>query len=131
MIYVCEWILLLYVLIFVFVFNMTYFVNMIFIDMPWEEPIRLPFIKSLLYVLGIGIICFFYIKYLIGSRTYKKIKEVIWGTLFGVNTLSGILWFYLSYSFSISNVHRNLLITVILVSAILTVQVIKKYRKEI
>ncbi|MFS0824595.1 hypothetical protein [Bacillus sp. 1P02SD] len=130
LVYLGEWFLLYYVLIFVFIFNMTYLANMVFIDMPWDEPNTLPFLKSLLIILGIGIICFLYIKYLTGRSTYKKIKEVIWGILFGANTLSCILWLGLSFSFELPNVDRILLLIVIFVSAFLTVQVIKKFRNE-
>ncbi|WP_217627933.1 hypothetical protein [Bacillus solimangrovi] len=86
--------------------------------------------ESLIFILGIGILCFIYIKYLVGSALYKKIKEVVWGTLFVSNFLSSIFWFSISYSF-LSNQERILLMISILVSASLTIQIVLKYRNKI
>lgn len=131
MIYVGEWVVFFYFLLCVVVFNMIYFTNIILVDMPWEERITLAFIKLLVIILGLGIGCFLYIKYLTGNSTYRMIKEVIWGMLFGANTLSCILWLRLSYPFDLSNNDRILLILAIIVCAILTVQVIIKFLYEI
>ncbi|APH03721.1 hypothetical protein A9C19_02510 [Bacillus weihaiensis] len=117
------------ILLLVFSINLIYFTNIVFIDMPWKELTTLPFINSILLVLCIGIICFFYIKNLTGNRTYKKIKEAILGTLFGVNTLSCVLWLSLSYS-HIPSDSFILLISVIFVSAALTVQVTRRSQKN-
>ncbi len=108
---------------------MIYYANIILIDMPWEEPIVLPFMKSLIFVLVVGIVSFIYIKYLIGSALYIKIKGVIWGLLFSSNLLSCLLWFSLSFGFNLSYHERILLIIAMLVSAILTIQIVFKYRK--
>lgn len=129
-IYVGEWVLFLYVFLFISIFNMAYYANILLIDMPWEEPINLPFLESLLFILGIGVVCFLYIKYLIGNTLYKKIKEVIWGFLFGANLLSCVLWLCLSFPFGLSNTEQILVTITIVVSASLTFQVIKKYRVE-
>lgn len=130
MVYVSEWILFLYAFFFVSAFNLVYVGNMIFIDMPWEESITLTssFSKSLLIIIGAGIICFIYIKYQIGNKAYKIIKLVIWGILLGLNTLSSILWLCISVDFGLSNDDRIILILSILVSLIVTIQIIYTFR---
>ncbi|MBP3951639.1 hypothetical protein [Bacillus suaedae] len=129
-IYAGEWILFLYVFLFVTVFNMAYYANTLLIDLPWEEPIVLPIVNSSLAVVGTGIVCFLYIKFLTGNRLYKKCKEVIWGLLFGANLVSCILWVVLSYPVGLSNSERTLLLIAIVVSSVLTIQVIRKFRNE-
>ncbi|MED4014615.1 hypothetical protein [Sutcliffiella cohnii] len=129
-IFVGEWVLFYYVLLHILVFNMIFFANMIFTDAPWEEPIILPLVDSLLYIVGIGIVCFLYIKYLVGNVFYRKLKEVVWALLFGINLLSCILWFSMSYPFNLTNNDRILLIASILVSAILTIQIVLKFRNR-
>ncbi|WP_456276276.1 hypothetical protein [Bacillus sp. AK128] len=129
-IYVGEWVLFLYVLLFVTVFNMMYFANLFLIDTSWEEPILLPFKSFLLFVLGIGIVSFIYIRYLVGNLFYKKFKEVIWGLLFGSNLVSCILWLGLSNTFNLANNDQILLIIALSVSAILTVQIFLKYKSQ-
>lgn len=129
MIYVVEWVLFLYVLICVFTFNMIHFGNIIYVDMPWEEPMTLPssFTKSLLIILGIGVVCFFYIKYLFGNGAYKRFKLVIWGILFAVNALGSGLCLSMIYGFNLNTTEAILLLIVTLVSAALTIQSVMKY----
>ncbi len=128
MIYVAEWVLFYYVLLCVFVFHLTNFSNIIFIDMPWEEPITLTssFIKSLLIIVGIGLVCFFYIRHLTGSRTYKRFKAIIWGLFFGLNSLSCVICLSIIYGFSLNNVEGILILIVTLISIALTMQIIMK-----
>lgn len=92
-VYVAEWIFFLYVLLCIVVFNLVNLTNVIAVDMAWEEPINFTasFINAMIVVLGIGLICFFYIKFLAGSRAYKRFKEVVWGVLFGINTVSCVI----------------------------------------
>lgn len=120
------------VLVFLFIFNLTNIFNLIYIDMPWEEQISLTssFMKPLLWVLGMGLIIYFYIRYLIGNRIYKIIKLVIWTLLFGLNSFICMLWL----SVNDTNLYKNdriLLLLIILFSIILTIQTILKFRNEI
>lgn len=130
--YVCEWVLFFCVLVFLFIFNLTNIFNLIYIDMPWEEQISLTssFMKQLLWVLGMGLIIYFYIRYLIGNRIYKIIKLVIWTLLFGLNSFICMLWL----SVNDTNLYKNdriLLLLIILFSIIFTIQTILKFRDEI
>lgn len=108
------------------------YLNLIYIDMPWEEPISLTssFMKPLLWVLGMGLIIYFYIRYLIGNRMYKIIKLVIWTLLFGLNSFICMLWL----SINDTNLYKNdliLLLLIILFSIIFTIQTILKFNNEI
>jgi hypothetical protein len=130
--YVCEWVLFFCVLVFLFIFNLTNIFNLIYIDMPWEEQISLTssFMKQLLWVLGMGLSIYFYIRYLIGNRIYKIIKLVIWTLLFGLNSFICMLWL----SVNDTNLYKNdriLLLLIILFSIIFTIQTILKFRDEI
>lgn len=126
---ISELVLFLYVLLLLFVFNMTYYANTLLSDIPTEEPIPLPFSITLLSILGLGLICSLNFKYLIGNGLYRKVKKFIWSFLFSANLLSCILWLILSYPIGLSNSEQILLIVVILVSVILIVQ-IRKIRNE-
>ena len=100
--------------------------------MPWEEQISLTSssMKPLLWVLGMGLIIYFYIRYLIGNRIYKIIKLVIWTLLFGLNSFICMLWL----SVNDTNLYKNdriLLLLIILFSIIFTIQTILKFRNEI
>ena len=132
MIYVAEWVLFFYVLLCVFVFNMINFSNIIYTDMPWEEPITLTssLIKSALIVVGIGLVCFFYIRCLTGSTAYKRFKEVVWGILLGLNSLCCVICLSIIYGFELNNDEGILLLIVTLVSIVLTTQIVMKHKYE-
>lgn len=127
-VYVAEWILFLYVLLCIVVFNLVNLTNVIAVDMAWEEPINFTasFINSMIVVLGIGLICFFYIKFLAGSRAYKRFKEVVWGVLFGINTVSCVICGSIVYGFNFIHADGIILLTIAFVSALLTMQIIMK-----
>ncbi|MFJ7934553.1 hypothetical protein [Sporosarcina sp. NPDC096371] len=133
LIYVGEWILYVCVLLFIIMFNMANLFNLIYIDMVWEEPISFTssFGKSWLIALGIGLIIYFYIRNLIGNRMYKIVKEVLWGILFRLNSLSCILWLIVSQGSNYSKDDRILLLAITLFSILLTIQIIIKLRNEI
>jgi len=128
MVYLAEWIFFFYVAICIIVLNLGNFTNIIAVDMPWEEPIALTssFVSSLLLVIGVALICFFYIKYLIGSKAYQEFKRVIWGILFGLNTISCVICGSIVYGFDMLHVDGVLLSITALLSALLTLQIIFK-----
>lgn len=132
MVYVAEWVLFFYVFLCIVAFNMVNFTNVIAVDMAWEEPINLTasFVNSLMLVLGIGLICFFYIKFLAGNRAYKRFKEVVWAILFGMNTVSCVICGSIVYGFNFIHVDGMLLLITAFVSALLTMQIIMKHDFE-
>ena len=129
MIYVAEWIFFLYVLLFVLIFNMMNLMNLITVDMPWEEPVTLTSsFSSLLIVLGVSFICSLYIKFLIGNgnSSYKRFKKIVWGRLFGLNGISCLLYLLTFYGFKLTSVDSFILLIVAIISIGLTIQVMKK-----
>ena len=131
-VYVAEWILFLFVFLCIVTFNMINLTNVITVDMAWEEPIPLTssFATSLMTVLGIGLICFLYINFLIGSRAYKRFKEIVWGILFGLNALCCAIYGGIFYGVNIIHGDGILLLTTALVSVLLTMQIIIKHDYE-
>lgn len=133
MIYVAEWVLFFYVFLCIVALNIVNFGNVITVDMAWEEPITFTssFITSLMLVFGIGLICFFYIKFLMGNRAYKRFKEVVWGILFGLNTLSCAICGSIVYGWSIFQTTDGIVLLVTaLISAFLTIQIVMKHESE-
>lgn len=61
---------------------------------------------------------------------YKKVREVMWGMLFGINIVSCMLWFGLSYSFDLSDGERLILLAAIVVSGGLTFKVKKEIQNN-
>ncbi|MGD6845302.1 hypothetical protein ACQCVH_22665 [Bacillus infantis] len=116
-IYISEWVVFVYTVLFMIVFNLTYYVNMVIIDMPWEERTSLPFIKTVIFMTGACMVCFLYIKYLNGSRIYKNVKDILWGILFGVNSLLCILLLGMSLIFELPINERVLLALALIASA--------------
>lgn len=131
-VYVAEWILFFYVFLCIVSFNLINLTNFITVDMAWEEPITLTssFATSLMIVLGIGLICFFYINFMIGNRVYKRFKEVVWGILFGLNALCCAIYGGIFYGVDIIHGDGILLLTTALVSILLTMQIIIKHDFE-
>ncbi|MBD8036268.1 hypothetical protein H9635_05890 [Solibacillus sp. A46] len=121
-IYLAEWFLFLFVALCIATLNMINLVNIITVDMPWEEPLIFTssFIFSLSFVIGLAIICFFYNKFLMGSKAYQKFKKTIWGILFGLNTISCVLCGILIYGFNFFHSDGILLLIITLLSAIIT-----------
>lgn len=89
------------------------------------------FVNSLLRVLGIGLICFLYIKFLAGNRAYKRFKEVVWGVLFAINTVSCVICGSIVYGFNFIHADGMLLLITAFVSALLTIQIIMKQDFEV
>ncbi|MFF5995151.1 hypothetical protein AAGS61_10385 [Lysinibacillus sp. KU-BSD001] len=126
---VSEWIVFGFVLLYVLTFNMVHLGNILFVDMSWEQPATVTsssFIQPILLVLGMGLVCFFYINYFDGEGLYKRFKEVIWGTLFGLNSLGCIVYFLMGDGFTLPKNELIFLIVVTVVSVLLTMQIMTK-----
>lgn len=130
MIYVAEWILFFCVFLSVLIFNVMNLMNIITVDMSWEEPVTLTssLPSALLIVLGVGFVCSMYIRFLIGNgnSTYKRFKKIVWGSLFGLNGISCLLYLLTFYGFKLTSVDSFLVLFIAIISIALTIQVIKK-----
>ncbi|MEK4387178.1 hypothetical protein MKZ25_15540 [Solibacillus sp. FSL W7-1464] len=127
-IYIAEWGFFLFVALCILALNSITLMNIITVDMPWEEPIALTtsFIASLSFVVGLALVCFLYSKYLIGSKTYQQVKKTIWGILFGLNTIFCILFGTLFYRSNLFQDDSILLFIITLLSALLTITFMSK-----
>lgn len=132
LIYIGEWILFLFVLLLSVLFNLTNIFNLIYADMPYEEPISLTSTSNdlLFIVLGLGLIMFFYIKFLTGNQVYRFVKEIIWGSLIGLNFSSCMLWLLIGGGFNYSTNDWILYLAIMLISAVLMFQITIKLWSE-
>ena len=57
---IAEWLFFLYVLICLLIFNMIHLGNLLYVDMPNEEPMTVTssFAQTSLFIIGIGVVCF-------------------------------------------------------------------------
>lgn len=66
---IAEWLLFLYVLICLLSFNMIHLGNLLYVDMPHEEPmiVTASFAQTSLFIIGIGVVCFFVYEIFMGQ----------------------------------------------------------------
>ena len=124
-----EWLLFLYVFICLLSFNLIHLGNLLYVDMPHEEPMTVTtsFAHTSLFIIGIGVVCFLYMKYLWGSSAYKKSKALIWGSLFTCHALASCFYLFMRYGL-IWNQHEAMeLLLSTLISFILSIQAVMKY----
>lgn len=124
-----EWLLFLYVFICLLSFNLIHLGNLLYVDMPHEEPMTVTtsFAHTSLFIIGIGVVCFLYMKYLWGSSAYKKSKALIWGSLFTCHALASCFYLFMRYGM-IWNQHEAMeLLLSTLISFILSIQAVMKY----
>ena len=73
----CRMAILLYVFICLLSFNIIHLWNLLYVDMPHEEPmiVTTPFVQTSLFIIGIGVVCFYYMKYLRGVMLIKSQRQ--------------------------------------------------------
>lgn len=126
---IAEWLLFLYVFSCLLSFNLIHLGNLLYVDMPHEEPMTVTtsFAHTSLFIIGIGVVCFLYMKYLWGSNAYKKSKAVIWGSLFTCHALASCFYLFMRYGL-IGNQHEAMeLLLSTVISFVLTIQAVMKY----
>ncbi|WP_230874948.1 hypothetical protein [Lysinibacillus cavernae] len=126
---IAEWLFFIYIVICLLIFNMIHFGNLLYVDTPQEEPMMVTssFAQSLLFVISIGVICFFYLRYLRGDKVYKRIKAVLWGLLFAFNVLGSGFCLVMSDGLTFNQHETILLLLAPLISVALTSQAVMKY----
>ncbi|WLR54146.1 hypothetical protein LC048_17000 [Mesobacillus subterraneus] len=96
-----------------------------------DEVVFFPISYSLI-VVALGVLFYFYIKHLPGSRGYRKFKEVIWGLFFIATAVSSLFWFSVNAAvYSQELLSNQVLLTLIFaVSATLAAQIAIKFKRE-
>lgn len=126
--YIGEWILFCCILLMILAFNIMNMVNIIYVDTPGEVPLAATtstttFIQFVLLVLGLGFVCFLYIKYFAGDGLYKRFKAFAWGILYVLNLIACLGYLVIWYGFvgfDLRNTELVFLLCVIFVSIVLT-----------
>lgn len=126
---IAEWLFFLYVLICLLIFNMIHLGNLLYVDMPNEEPMTVTssFAQTSLFIIGIGVSCFLYMRYLRGSNAYKRSKVAIWGGVFGCHTLASGFYLLMRHGLIWNQQEAMELLLSTLISCILTIQAVTKY----
>lgn len=126
---IAEGLFFFYVLICLLLFNMIHFGNILFVDMPYEEPMTVTSSSptAFLFLFGLGSVCFLYIRYITGRSGYRRLKVVLWGSLFAFNTLGSGFSLLMSYGLMVLHREAIYLLLATVMSLVLTIQAIMKY----
>lgn len=126
---IAEWLFFLYVLICLLIFNMIHLGNLLYVDMPNEKMMTVTssFAQTSLFIIGIGVACFLYMRYLRGSNAYKRSKAVIWGSLFACHALASGFYLLMRHGLIWNQQEAMELLLSTLISCILTIQAVSKY----
>lgn len=128
---ISEGIFFFYVLICLLVLNMIHFGNSLFVDMPYEKPMTVTSSSptAFLFLFGLGGVCFLYIRYFMGRSVFRRLKVVLWGSLFAFNTLGSGFSLLMSYGLVLHHLEAVYLLLATLISLVLTIQAVMKYYK--
>ena len=126
---IAEWLFFFCVLICLLIFNIIHLGNLLYVDMLWEEPMTVTssFAQTSLLIIGIGVVCFLYMRDLRGHNVYKRTKAAIWGGLFACNALGGGFFMFIRHGLPFNQLETMELLLSTLISFILTFQAVMKY----
>lgn len=126
---IAEWLLFLYVFICLLSFNIIHLGNLLYVDMPHEESMTVTtsFAQTSLFIIGIGVVCFLYMKYLWGSNAYKRSKAMIWGSQFTCHALASCFYLFMRYGLIWNQFEAMELLLSTVISFVLTIQAVMKY----
>lgn len=129
-IYIAEWILLLIAVFYFLIFQLILLVDIALVDNV-EDSVHFPYSYSFV-VLVVCILFYFYIKHLQGSRSYRKVKEIIWGLFIVATAVSSLFWFSVNAAVYSKELLSNqiLLAAIFLGSTFLAAQIAIKYKRE-
>jgi apolipoprotein N-acyltransferase len=97
-----------------------------------NKPTVIPIKEPLYITISLGIFFFIYLKFLIGSKTYREIKMVTWGVVFGTTTLLSSIWLVLNFIKYCNNLWTNQLVlgATIFINLALTVLAVLMFKRE-
>lgn len=125
-VHLTEWILFFSILLIMAMLNLILLVNIITVDMPWEEPVSLTssFATTLTIVIAISFIIYLSIKYSNATRY----RERFLAFLFGFNSLGCVLCLSTAYRSNLFHPDAILLLIIALISTALSIQIYLKYK---
>lgn len=131
-VHLAEWILFFSILFIMAILNLILLVNIITVDMPWEEPIPLTssFATSLSVTIAISFIIYLSIKFSNGTSTFKRFKEKFLALLFVINSLGCALCLSTAYRSNLLHPDAILLLMIALISAAFSIQIFMKYKHK-
>ena len=123
-----EWIVFFSILFILAILNLIFLVNIITVDMPWEEPVPLgsSFATSLSIVIVISFIITLLLKFSKSTFTFKQFKGKFLAILFVLNSISCVLCLSRSYRFNFFHQDGFHLLIIALISAAFSIQIFMK-----
>jgi hypothetical protein len=131
-VYIAEWVLFFSILILSYVYHMAYLSNFVSLIGNPNKPTVIPIKEPLYITISLGIFFFIYLKFLIGSKTYREIKMITWGVVFGTTTLLSSIWLVLNFIKYGNNLWTNQLVlgATIFINLALTVLAVLMFKRE-
>lgn len=131
-VYIAEWVLFFSILILSYVYHMAFLSNFVSLIGNPSKPTVIPVKEPLSITISLGIFFFIYLKFLIGSKTYREIKMITWGVVFGTTTLLSSIWLVLNFIKYGNNLWTNQLVlgATIFINLALTVLAVLMFKRE-
>ncbi len=128
-VYLTEWIVFFSILFIMAILNLILLVNIITVDMPWEEPVPLSssFATTLSIIIAISLFIYLSIKFSNATRYREKFLVF----MFGLNSLSCVLCISTAYSTNLLHPDAILLILIALINTALSIQIYFKYKNYV
>ena len=125
-----EWIVFFSILFILFILNLIFLVNIITVDMPWEEPVSLgsSFATSLSIVIVISFLLYLSIKFSNSTFTFRRFKGKFLAFSFVLNSINCVLCLSTSYRSNLLHQDAFLLLIIALISAAFSIQIFKKHK---
>ena len=125
-----EWIVFFSILFILFILNLIFLVNIITVDMPWEErvPLGSSFATSLSIVIVISFLIYQLIKRSNSTFTYKQFKGKFLAFSFVLNSINCVLCLSTAYRSNLFHQDVFLLLIIALISVAFSIQIFMKHK---
>ena len=125
-----EWTIFFSILFILFILNLIFLVNIITVDMPWEEPVPLgsSFTTSLSIVIVISFIIYLLINFSNSTFTFKQFKGKFLAFSFVLHSINCVLCLSTAYRSNLFHQDAILLIIITLFSTAFSIQIFMKHK---
>ena len=125
-----EWIVFFSILFILFILNLIFLVNIITVDMPWEEPVPLgsSFATSLSIVMAISLIIYLSIKFSNVTRYRERYLAFLLAFSFVLHSINCVLCLSTAYRSNLFHQDAILLIIITLFSTAFSIQIFMKHK---